>query len=153
MARRGSLRASDADRESVVERLRSAAAEGRLAAHELEHRVGAALGARTYGELDATVADLPSASLQRRTGAGTVATLREHPLLLVALIPVVLFAVALFAAITIASLAVAGVLFILGRRRGVYFGPRGVCVWRHGFRSYTSSGARRREPGHWGYWA
>jgi hypothetical protein len=149
MARRGSLRASDADRERIVDRLRSAAAEGRLAAHELEHRVGAALGARTYGELDATVADLPSASPARRPGA--VATVREHPLLLVALIPVVLIVVALFAAITIASLALAAVLFILGRRRGLYVGPRSFCGWCAGFGPYTRTG--RREPGHWGHWA
>ena len=152
MARRGSIRASDADRESVVERLRNAAGEGRLAAHELEHRVGAALRARTYGELDETVADLPSARPARRSGAvAAVAAAREHPLLLVALIPVVLVVVALFAAITIASLALAAVLFILGRRRGLYVGPRSFCGWCAGFGPYTRTG--RREPGHWGHWA
>jgi hypothetical protein len=53
------LRAADADRERVAERLRTAAGEGRLSADELEQRVEAALGARTYAELDALVADLP----------------------------------------------------------------------------------------------
>jgi hypothetical protein len=53
------LRAADADRERIVERLRTAAAEGRLSADELGERVEAALGARTYAELNAQVADLP----------------------------------------------------------------------------------------------
>jgi hypothetical protein len=60
MARDSSLRASDADREAVTERLRKAAAEGRLEPDELEDRVHTALRARTYGELDRVVADLPA---------------------------------------------------------------------------------------------
>lgn len=59
MTRRSALRASDADREQIAERLRKAAAEGRLLAEELEQRIGAAFVAKTYGELDALVADLP----------------------------------------------------------------------------------------------
>jgi hypothetical protein len=60
MTRRATLRASDADRELIAERLRQAATEGRLLAEELEERLGTALSARTYGELDAVVADLPA---------------------------------------------------------------------------------------------
>jgi hypothetical protein len=56
-----SLRAGDSDREHAVDRLRQAAADGRLDAEELEERVSAALVARTYGELDLLVADLPPA--------------------------------------------------------------------------------------------
>ena len=59
MASRSSLRASDSDREQTVERLHAATTEGRLQADELDERVGAAFAARTYGELDALVADLP----------------------------------------------------------------------------------------------
>ena len=66
MTRQATLRASDADREQVAERLRHAAAEGRLLAEELEERLGTALSARTYGELDALVADLPSTSVSYR---------------------------------------------------------------------------------------
>jgi hypothetical protein len=54
-----SLRASDADREQAVARLRHATAEGRLTAQELEERLEALFAARTYGELDALLADLP----------------------------------------------------------------------------------------------
>jgi DUF1707 SHOCT-like domain len=56
-----SLRASDADREQVAERLRQATAEGRLNAEELEGRLQTLFAARTYGELDALLADLPAA--------------------------------------------------------------------------------------------
>ncbi len=59
MARRSNLRASDTDREQIAERLRRAAAEGRLLAEELEQRIGAVFSSRTYGELDAIVSDLP----------------------------------------------------------------------------------------------
>src|SRR5437764_12239344 len=60
MARRSMLRASDADRELVAERLRHATGEGRLLAEELEQRLTAAFSARTYGELETLVADLPA---------------------------------------------------------------------------------------------
>lgn len=70
MTRRALLRASDADREQIAERLRQAALEGRLLSDELEDRLGAALSARTYGELDALVADLPAPPVVHRTGSG-----------------------------------------------------------------------------------
>ena len=70
MTGRASLRASDADREQVAERLRHAATEGRLHDDELEERLGAALSARTYGELAAVVVDLPAPApdQSRRSG-------------------------------------------------------------------------------------
>jgi hypothetical protein len=52
-------RASHADREHVAERLRDAAADGRLTLEELDERLGAAFTARTYGELDRLTVDLP----------------------------------------------------------------------------------------------
>lgn len=65
MARRSALRASDTDRELIGERLRDATAEGRLLASELEERLGTLFSARTYGELDALVADLPVPAARR----------------------------------------------------------------------------------------
>ena len=59
MQERLNLRASDADRERVAEQLRQATTEGRLTAEELEERLHAAFAARTYGELDPVLADLP----------------------------------------------------------------------------------------------
>jgi hypothetical protein len=53
------MRAGDADREQVLERLRAANAEGRLDLDEFDERVTATLVARTYGELAALTVDLP----------------------------------------------------------------------------------------------
>ncbi|MFE7558444.1 DUF1707 domain-containing protein [Kitasatospora sp. NPDC057500] len=55
----GGLRASHGEREAVVERLRDAAAEGRIDLDELDERVGLALTARTHAELAVLTADLP----------------------------------------------------------------------------------------------
>ncbi len=53
------LRASDDDRNRIVECLQVAAVEGRLTAEELDGRLESALTARTYGELDTLLVDLP----------------------------------------------------------------------------------------------
>jgi hypothetical protein len=55
-----SLRASDADRERVVESLREHYAAGRLSDEELSERVETVYGVRTMSELQALTADLPS---------------------------------------------------------------------------------------------
>lgn len=57
---RGELRASHEDRDRIVERLRVAAGDGRLTAEELDQRLDVALTARTLGELDTLVVDLPA---------------------------------------------------------------------------------------------
>lgn len=62
------VRASDADREAVVERLREAHAEGRLTVEEFTQRVDEAYAARTHGDLAPLTRDLPSASRGHRTG-------------------------------------------------------------------------------------
>jgi hypothetical protein len=54
-----SLRASDADRERVVEILRQHTAEGRITADEFEERMTAAYAARTMGALAELTTDLP----------------------------------------------------------------------------------------------
>ncbi|WP_031487765.1 DUF1707 SHOCT-like domain-containing protein [Streptomyces bicolor] len=56
---RTGLRASDADRDRVVQVLNSAAGDGRLTIEELDERVTAALSARTLGELAELTVDLP----------------------------------------------------------------------------------------------
>jgi hypothetical protein len=53
-------RASDAERETVADRLRRAAADGRLTAEELDERLEAAYGARTRPELEQLTLDLPA---------------------------------------------------------------------------------------------
>ncbi|HET9124633.1 MAG TPA: RDD family protein [Solirubrobacteraceae bacterium] len=59
MSSRERLRASDADRERAVSLLHHAATEGRLDAEELDERLERAFAAKTYGELDTLVEDLP----------------------------------------------------------------------------------------------
>jgi hypothetical protein len=56
------IRASDAEREATVVRLRDAAGEGRLTLEELATRIEAADGARTRADLESIVVDLPAAS-------------------------------------------------------------------------------------------
>jgi hypothetical protein len=53
------IRASDADREAVIERLSRSFAQGRLDAEEFEERVAKACQARTTAELTALIRDLP----------------------------------------------------------------------------------------------
>ncbi|ANP53774.1 hypothetical protein J2Z21_007933 [Streptomyces griseochromogenes] len=54
------LRASDADRDRVVDVLTAAVGDGRLTTEEHEERMAAALSARTLGDLAPLTADLPS---------------------------------------------------------------------------------------------
>ncbi|MER5332415.1 DUF1707 domain-containing protein [Micromonospora sp. NPDC002717] len=54
------IRVSHRDREAVVVRLGVAASEGRLTLAEFEDRSTHAYAAKTYGELDVLVADLPT---------------------------------------------------------------------------------------------
>jgi len=55
----GSLRASDTDREQLVDVLKAAFSEGRLDQDEYTSRMEQAYSAKTYGELRGLVADLP----------------------------------------------------------------------------------------------
>jgi hypothetical protein len=146
MSRRGSLRASDADRDLIVDRLHRAATEGRIAPEELEQRVAVALKARTYGELAATVADLPAPRESgtrrpaRRTAGGfALSAVRANPWLLVLAIPVLATATAIMIAATVVWAVLVIVAMALGggrrrpprgpwmytRHRGIYGPPRG----------------------------
>jgi hypothetical protein len=54
------IRASDQDREAVLQRVQQAFAEGRLDDVEFDERMRAALAARTRGDLDVLLRDLPA---------------------------------------------------------------------------------------------
>jgi len=58
------LRASDAERDQAVARLREGAAEGRLTLEEFTARMSRAYEARTHAELDELVRDLPAEQRQ-----------------------------------------------------------------------------------------
>ena len=64
MGDRELMRASDDDRQQVVDRLRAAVEDGRLKMEEFTERMGLAYQAVTYGDLAKLVADLPPASPQ-----------------------------------------------------------------------------------------
>jgi hypothetical protein len=53
------IRASDAERDAVIEMLRRHTADGRLTMAEFEERVAEALAARTRGDLDPVLRELP----------------------------------------------------------------------------------------------
>jgi Domain of unknown function (DUF1707) len=59
---RDQMRASDADREQVVERLRTALQEGRLDLGEYDERMQRAYAAKVYADLDGLLTDLPVVS-------------------------------------------------------------------------------------------
>jgi hypothetical protein len=58
--RPATMRASDADRDTVMSDLSEHFQAGRLTAAELDERTGRALTARTWGELTELAADLPA---------------------------------------------------------------------------------------------
>ncbi len=127
MARRSSILAADADRDRVAEQLRQAAVEGRIFAHELEERLGRALSARTYGELDALVADLPSAAATTRPRSRTARVASAHPVAAVAVLVAMTIVLLVVAAVVMAGLfAFSGAWILLAvivfARHGMWYG-------------------------------
>ncbi|MCT4355517.1 DUF1707 domain-containing protein [Streptomyces sp. Je 1-79] len=61
-----SLRASDADRDRIADILRDALAEGRIDAEEHSDRIDAVYRAKTVGELEPIVRDLPAGNRARQ---------------------------------------------------------------------------------------
>ena len=72
MLARSQVRASDEEREQAVRALRHHYSAGRISSDELEERVGLAYDARTRGDLDGLLVDLPS-----ERGARAVRRMRE----------------------------------------------------------------------------
>jgi len=70
-AARGRLRASDADREQVIEQLKAAFVQGRLTRDELDLRAGQAFRSRTYAELAGVTAGIPVPPSAARRRPGT----------------------------------------------------------------------------------
>jgi Domain of unknown function (DUF1707) len=86
---RSELRASHVDRERVIEVLKAAFVQGRLAKDEFDRQVGQAFAARTYAELAAVTAGLPAepATAEPATPAraqGEPPVVRPGPLITVA---------------------------------------------------------------------
>lgn len=73
------LRASDADRDRIADILRDALAEGRLTADEHAERVEGVLAAKTVGELEVFIRDLPAAHTGRSTAGYAAMSDRPSP--------------------------------------------------------------------------
>jgi hypothetical protein len=73
------LRCSDADRDRIADLLRDALAEGRLTPEEHAERVEGVLSAKTVGELETFVRDLPAAQRHRAAPAYGSAPGRPSP--------------------------------------------------------------------------
>ena len=71
------MRASDAERDATVERLRDAAGEGRLTLEELTDRIDAATAAVMRSDLEGRTADLPATPLAARAQPLEVHTLSD----------------------------------------------------------------------------
>jgi Flp pilus assembly protein TadB len=148
MTRHHSLRASDADRDAVVDRLRVAAGEGRLEPEEFEQRVDHALRARTYGELEELLADLPGDGgvLLRRAGRRTSPAARFAAVGAGALIAVTV-AVAVVAVVVVLVLATAAAWIAIVLFWLVCCGLRRRLVWRPAGRRFVSARrAHRTRP-------
>jgi DUF1707 SHOCT-like domain len=83
-----SLRVGDDDREQVASVLRDQHVAGRIDTDELQERLDRCYAAKTYGELDQLIADLPAQQTARRAG-------RPWSWPVIALVPLVVAAVAL----------------------------------------------------------
>jgi hypothetical protein len=103
------MKASDADRDAVVAALSEHFQTGRLTPEEFDERAGRALAARTLGELDELMADLPAVNV---AGPAPVAQPRglRYPLL---------------AAVAAALVVLVIVAFVLGAGAG----PHRWDVW------------------------
>jgi DUF1707 SHOCT-like domain len=152
MAGRGALRASDADRERVAERLRQAATEGRLLTDEFEQRLEASFSARTYAQLDAVLADLPG---RRLTAPGKPRELAWVRPALVAAIAVPVAVAVMIAVVFVLTGVFAGWMlwllagwWFLGRRRRRLYGAR----YARSSRACGDGWSRGRAPAR-GDWA
>jgi hypothetical protein len=126
VGRAAGLRAGDRDRDAVAAALREHHLAGRLDGDEFQERLERCLSAKTYGELDALVADLP---LEEPPAARS-----SRPWRWDRLVPVLAALVAVAAVVAVshgraAWLAVPGFFFMrtmLWRRRSHWGGwPRG----------------------------
>jgi hypothetical protein len=124
------MRASDIDRELTVDLLKAAFMQGRLTKDELSERVGRALAARTYTDLNFLTADIPrdlaapaprlAATLIQAPAAASVglhhASVRDRAFVATAL----LSGLAILAAFLLNDGALSGLLALIGVLSGLF---------------------------------
>jgi hypothetical protein len=155
------IRVSDADRERVADRLREHFAEGRLSSDELDERLAAALGAKTFAELRRVTKDLPDP--ERAAGApgpagagrgypppwarrGGFAMRRRRPRILPVLLLLLILALVIPGAgwLLVAFVKVALLFWLVASVAAVIAALR----FRHHVRRFWQNGPR----GPWGQW-
>lgn len=88
------VRAGDADRERIADRLRTAHTEGRIDLGEFQQRLERCYESKTFGELDELVRDIPpEVAPSRRTSSAPAWTLRLTAMAVLAAVVTVLVAV------------------------------------------------------------
>jgi hypothetical protein len=127
------LRASDADRERVAERLRKGHAEGRLDMSEFQERLEGCYDARTLGELRELVKDLPREDA--RDGRGSHPWFGPGRWLLAPLVPL------LIVLILVSAVSGHPVLW--------FWIPLVFIIWRMSWFRRRSWAGPRRGPGDW----
>lgn len=137
------MRVSDEERERVADFIRRQAMEGRLDHDELEERLGGAYRAKTAGELEDLIEDLPHRLVPRRAQRPARRARPPVPALVaLGLIGLLVLPTLLAGGVAIATalvVAVAVTVFALG----FVFGPLiliGLLI---------AQAARRRRPRHW----
>jgi Domain of unknown function (DUF1707) len=134
MIRNPNLRASDADREAMADRLRKHHTDGRLDQDEFQERLERCFAAKTVGELAELTRDLPDDPARHRargrTGFGLLGCLRMIPI-----VPIILAIVAIHLILgVVGGLWILIPLFFLARfmffRRGFggWSGRRGAAL-------------------------
>jgi hypothetical protein len=103
------LRVSDAERQSVADRLGQHFADGRLDQAEFDDRIGRAMNAKTRADLSGLFDDLPDAGAPAVTDRRTIRR-RRHPVLVFVLL--VLFIMATAHAVLWATLPWLWVVFL-----------------------------------------
>lgn len=142
------MRVSDSERERVAQFLREQALEGRLDHDELDERLGSAYGAKTAGELQDLIEDLPHrrvAAAPQRRPAPRRRRNGPHPLAIAGMCLLALLVLPTLAAGGIAVVfaivaAVAVAVFVLG----FVFGPF-ILI---GFLISQAAKRRTRPPRH-----
>jgi DUF1707 SHOCT-like domain len=150
-AGRGRLRASHADREQVIDILKTAFADGRLDEDELDARVGQTLAARTYAELATATADIPAAPAQappcRAARPVNKEAVRWGLAAAGAMIPPAMFVTALYGPPTLVPLAALAFLLLVIELPVVIIFVAITLAKQHNDRSRASGGHLPPLPG------
>jgi hypothetical protein len=131
----GGYRVGDADRNHTADLLKEAHAAGYLTLEEADQRLSAALAARTRGQLDRLVADLPPEwrAAQERAGGPAGPPARRDPAFPLEAAWLVPLLVVVVAAVVVLAVVTRGLWFFPWPLLWVFFfafGRRGRAGWR-----------------------